>query len=161
MSEIVAAVVREQLKGYPSHLTLIREAVLEFKNFIGKFQGLELMLGTGSSPSESSFTQVVLKINDKSKISKEILWKGLAESGVPIWHANFELINTLSFFRKGTWKNWILKGDIERIETNYQLQFSHAQQLYDKCGIGLAKMNFLSRGNIEHLRNTLEKIYRK
>ncbi len=160
MSEIVAAVVREQLKGYPKHLELLREAVLDFKSYIEKFQGLELMLGAGQAPDQSSYAQAVLKIDlTHSQVSKKVLWDNLSGNGITLWHANFELINSLSFFRKGTWKEWILKGDLERIEKNYGFHFPNAQQVYDHGGIGLAKMNFLSAENLKHLKSTLEKIY--
>ncbi|HEY0740056.1 MAG TPA: DegT/DnrJ/EryC1/StrS family aminotransferase [Chryseosolibacter sp.] len=156
MSEIVAAVVREQLKGYPSHLAEVRERVQRFTEFLNKFEGITLMTGKGGNISEVTFTQAVLKI-DGEKIAKEQLYQALAESGIPVWHANFELINSLSFFRNGTWRKWIVKGDLERIAGNYAEKFPAAQQLYESRGIGLAKMNFLSNGNLSHLMKEFER----
>lgn len=162
MSEIVAAVVRQQLKGYPSHLNQVRESVFNFKEFISQIPGLDLMLGTDGDISNCSFTQVVLTVNsDSLGLSKQKLWEMLHEKGIPIWHANFELINTLSLFKEGTWKDWIIRGDIERAQVNYQSTFSGAEQVYTEMGIGLGKMNFLSAGNLAHLKKTIHSILEK
>jgi perosamine synthetase len=156
MSEIVAAVVAEQLKGYPAHLDMLQGRVNEFSEFLKGVEGMKLVLGKDGKISDCTFTQVVMNI-DASKISKDIFWKELSDAGVPVWHANFELINTLSFFKRDTWKKWILKGDIEKAANNYQSIFEESQKAFNETGIGFAKMNFLSKGNFDHLKNSFEK----
>ncbi len=161
MSEIVAAVVREQLRGYPKHLALLREAVAEFAAYLQRFSEMRVGFGTASNGRECVFSQVVLHLEESSRISKQALWKGLADRGVPLWHANFELINSLSLFSKGQWRDWILRGDFERIERNYRGSFPNAQLAYDATGFGLSKMNFLSSGNMRHLKSSLEAVFRE
>ena len=65
MSEIVSAVVREQLKSYPKHLQIIRNQVSLFKVYLEKKEGLTLSLGSGNNIQESVFSQVVIKIDSK------------------------------------------------------------------------------------------------
>jgi perosamine synthetase len=153
MSEIVAAVVREQLRGYPRHLAQLRESVADFSNFLGGVPGLSLVLGASANVIDCAFTQVVLRLEENvSGISKQTLWDRLSEQGIPHWHGNFELINSLSLFNKEKWRDWILRGDLSRPATNYVAAFPNAQQVFDCCGLGLAKMNFLSPANIRHLK---------
>lgn len=81
--------------------------------------------------------------------------RDLTSNGVPNWHANFELINSLSFFRSGSWQDWILRGDIDRVANNNSGSFAAAEDLYARTGIGLGKSNFLSAGNRKHLNAVL------
>ena len=86
---------------------------------------------------------------------KKKIWEGLHQRGIPVWHANFELINSLSFFAKGNWADWILRGDINRVSANYTSEFPNAKKVYDQVGIGLGMMNFLSSNNIKHLQRSI------
>lgn len=159
LSEIVAAVVLEQLSGYPSHIRQLQDAVSDFEIFLkNNVEGLSINLGTAEKISDSVFTQVQLKIDENSKLSKDILWKGLKSSGIPIWHANFELITSLSLFKNKTWKDFILRGDIENVELNYSKQFENANSVFVKEGLGLNKMNYLSNQNFSYLKKELLKI---
>lgn len=159
MSEIVAAVVGEQLKGYPRHLSDVREAVAEFKQYIDKIDGLDLVLGATNQVQDCAFTQVVLRL-DAARFGHDKAWfrEELSRHGVGTWHANFELINSLSFFRENNWKDWVLKGDIERAEKNYHSDFQIAQRVFDSVGIGLPKSNFLSRARLRHLIKQIDSI---
>lgn len=159
MSEILAALAREQLRGYPAHLATLRENVAEFERFLRDMDGLELVLGAGGTLSTAVFTQVVLRI-DESRLpcAKAELMRYLAEQGVPAWHANFELINSLTFFREGRWREWILRGDLDRIAANYSAPYPSARRLFNTGGVGLSKMNFLSSGNLGHLKRVLSKV---
>ena len=152
MSEIVAAVVNEQLKGYPLHLANLREAVLEFQNYIEKIDGLDLVMGATDQPQDCAFTQVVLRL-DETKFGHDKSWfrDELSRRGVAIWHANFELINSLSFFRSDHWRDWVLKGDIDRIARNFHGGFPVAQRVFDSTGVGLPKTHFLSKARLRHL----------
>ena len=156
MSEIVAAVVHEQLKGYPSHLSGLRDSVSEFVRFISEIDGLELVLGESTSIIDCAFTQVVLRIDEeKFGCSKKVLRDALLCRGVVTWHANFELINSLSFFREDSWVDWVIKGDIERARNNYHSDFFVAQKTYESGGLGLPKTYFLSKAQLHNLKKKI------
>ncbi len=160
MSEIVAAVVREQLRGYPAHLSSLREGVARFAGFLRRLPGLSLVLGHGGSVEDSALTQVVLRIDERAAgITKQALWDGLAGRGVQLWHANFEPIGSLGLFKGGEWRQWIVRGDHDRIGRNYAHHFEVADRVYRSTGLGLGKMNFLSRGNVEHLERSLGEVF--
>lgn len=162
MSEIVAAVVREQLRGYPHHLAHLRENVADFSNFVEGVPGLSLVLGNSENISDCIFTQLVLRLDSEViGISKQTLWNGLSERGIPLWHANFELINSLSLFAKAKWRDWVLRGDLERAAFNYSSSFPKAERVFAHSGLGLGKMNFLSSGNLRHLKNSIQAVMAK
>jgi dTDP-4-amino-4,6-dideoxygalactose transaminase len=157
MSEIVAAVVAEQLKGYPSHLGVMRSAVAEFQDFIKHFEGIEVVLGYADSVKQCAFTQVVLRI-DEARLghSKQAFKDMLYARGVPVWHANFELINSLSLFRERTWEEWLPCSDQTRTRVNYAAAYPAAHKIMQSSGLGLGKMNFLSKQNLRHLKTQIE-----
>jgi dTDP-4-amino-4,6-dideoxygalactose transaminase len=162
MSEILAGVAREQLRGYPRHLEEMRDAVGEFQNILEGFPGLSLMLGTAETVSCCALTQVVLRVDEALfGLGKTELMTELTKSGVPNWHANFELINSLSFFRSGGWRDWILRGDIDRVGKNNGGQFPVAERVYARDGLGLGKTNFLSAGNRKHLQSVLHSLKKR
>jgi dTDP-4-amino-4,6-dideoxygalactose transaminase len=162
MSEILAAVAREQLRGYPKHLEELRNAVGEFQNSLEGIPGLSLVLGSAETVSCCAFTQLVLRLDEgllgfeKSKLMAE-----LTKSGIANWHANFELINSLSFFRSGTWRDWILRGDIDRVAKNNGGPFPVAERIFSRDGLGLGKMNFLSKGNRKYLLSVLRSLNKR
>jgi perosamine synthetase len=158
MSEISAAIAREQLKGYSSHLRELRERICDFDNYLRKKFDLKVSLGGANDITECAFTQVVVSLGENLRCTKSELMKGLRDHGIPCWHANFELINSLSFFRNNTWKNWIHKGDLDSVEKNYSRNFNVAQELFDVGGIGFSKMNFLNQANVKYLKHVLENI---
>lgn len=152
MSEIVAAVVSEQLKGYPRHLAALRGAVLEFQAFLAGIEGVELVLGQAASPRECAFTQVVLRL-DEARLgwTKTAFKDALFARGVPVWHANFEPINSLTLFRDAAWLPWLPGADAERASANHRQAFPNATRAFASSGLGLGKMNFLSAPNLRHL----------
>lgn len=159
MSEIVAAVVSEQLKGYPAHLSALQSAVSEFEHFIRKFDGVELALGDAKHHSDCAFTQVVVRLDElKLGRSKEWLRESLSQEGIATWHANFELINSLSFFSKGHWTDWVTRGDAERVGHNFQRSYPIANQVVKSAGLGFPKMNFLSGARLKQLMRTIDKL---
>jgi dTDP-4-amino-4,6-dideoxygalactose transaminase len=162
MSEILAAVVAEQLKGYPRHLTLLRAAVGEFREFIQNIDGLELVLGHADDIQDCVFTQVVLRIDEAMLgSSKKSFQEALYSRGVPVWHSNFEPINSLTLFRGQNWEPWLPRADVDRTRANYERAFPMAQRLFDSSGLGLSKMNFMSRENLQHLMKQLEDLCRR
>ena len=162
MSEILAGVAREQLRGYPQHLRDLRDAVGEFQNTLGDISGLSLVLGKAETISCCAFTQVVLRVDEAALgFGKTELMTALTEKGIPNWHANFELINSLSFFRSGGWRDWILRGDIDRVAKNNDGLFPVAARVFAHDGLGLGKTNFLSAGNRRHLQSVLRSLTKR
>lgn len=161
MSEIVAAVVAEQLKGFPRHLASIRDAVAEFQAAIARFDGIELVFGAGSGPQDCAFTQVVVRLDvGVLKRGKEEFKDELYRRGVPVWHANFEPIPSLSLFAGDAWERWLPRADAERTRANYRGEFPVARRAFEETGLGLGKMNFLSRQNLRHLIAQLDALCR-
>jgi perosamine synthetase len=157
MSEIIAAVVLEQLKGYPRHLTQLRNTVEEFRTFLQRVDGLELVLGQGAAPADCAFAQVVLRLDERRfGRSKHEIVTALKTNGIPVWHANFEPINSLTLFREPLWREWLPLADFARLDANYRASFPEARRLYDSSGLSLGKTNFLSRGNFKYLMKQLD-----
>jgi dTDP-4-amino-4,6-dideoxygalactose transaminase len=162
MSEILAAVAREQLRGYPRHLKQLRDAVNEFSVFLEGMPGLSLVLGSAEAISCCSFTQIVLRVDETLLgIGKAELMAQLTKNGIPNWHANFELINSLSFFRSGAWRDWILRGDVDRVAEHNGGPFPVAEGIFAHGGLGLGKTNFLSSGNRKHLQSVLQSVTKR
>jgi len=158
MSELVAAVAREQLRGYPRHLAELRAAVAEFAAFVERRDGIDLVFGNGARIEDCAFAQVVLRVDEGvAGISKQALQDSLRADGVPVWYANFERINSLSLFARDAWRKWIKTGDVDRAASNYAASFPTSDLVYGRCGLGLGKMNFLSKGNLRHLQGALDK----
>ena len=129
-----------------------------FSELIKDFEGIEIKNNIGLHCT-SAYSQVVLKINETNlQFSKKDLMEKLFNKGIAVWHANFELINSLSFYKNNEWKKWILKGDIEKAAYNYSKSFNNSNKVFTSLGIGLGKMNFMSVGNVRYLFNELRKI---
>lgn len=159
MSEILAAVVLEQLRGYEKHLEQLVERVDYFKNFLTKIDGIELLPSTGLLEAQPSYTQVVVRIAEENVgMKKSSLINELTSRGIQVWHANFEPINSLTFFKNGLWEDWILKGDRDKIRRNYNKSFTTSKLVYDSIGMGFSKSNFLSNGTLKYLINNLDQI---
>ena len=162
MSEILAGIAREQLRGYPRHLEELRDAVSEFRFFLEGLPGLSLVLGSADAISCCSFSQIVLRVDEiLLGLSKTEFMAELTKNGIPNWHANFELINSLSFFRSGRWRDWILRGDTDRVQQNNGGAFSVAERIFAHDGLGLGKTNFLSSGNRKHLQSVLRSLTKR
>lgn len=159
MSELVAAVVREQLRGYPAHLAELRERVGCFQRFLESVDGVDLQLGTGSSIEECSFTQVVVQIDPhRLGLSSQMLRRRLDECGVATWLPNFEPIPSLSFFSEDRWKDWILRGHLDEIETNYRAPFPNAGTVAETTGLGFPKQYFTSNARMRQLIRAIQAV---
>jgi len=158
MSELVAAVVREQLKGYPAHLSRLRDSVAQFTRFIEGIDGLELVYGTAEGPQQASFTQVVVRLDERRfGWNKSQLLAELLRRGVQARHANFEPINSLSLFKGDGWRPWI-RTDHERVARNFGRAYPAAGHAYESGALGLGNMNFLSSGNLASLKRHIAQI---
>ena len=158
MSEIVAAVLLEQLKGYPDHLKKLQENVSLFAESIKAYEGIDILQKCDPNCTPA-YSQVVVKINEnETGLSKKEIMDKLYTRGISVWHANFEPINSLSFYKNNEWGKWILKGDVEKARENYRRCFVNSYKVYTSMGIGLGKMNFLSKGNVKYLFDQLGNI---
>jgi perosamine synthetase len=160
MSEIIAAVALEQLRGYPAYLAKLRELVNEFANNLKRFEGIEIAVPE-STQLRPAYSQVVMRLDEKILgVSKGELMRRLKERGIGVWHANFEPINQLSFFKRGHWRDWIIRGDLERAQHNYERPFVNSEHVYENLGLGFSRDNFSSRAQVLRLVNEFGRIVR-
>jgi dTDP-4-amino-4,6-dideoxygalactose transaminase len=156
LSEIVAAVMLEQLRAYPKHLSSIIENVSLFKDKIKHFFGIGVVQENNVEPS---YTQVIAKIDkDVFKVSKQDFIKKLSNNGFMVGHASFEPINYLSFFKNNYWRKWAISRDVERVRENYLRNFVGAINNYENIGIGFYKTNFLTRSSTIKLIKEIENL---
>jgi dTDP-4-amino-4,6-dideoxygalactose transaminase len=158
MSELVAAVVREQLRGYPAHLAELRERVAEFQKFLSSIDGIDLHLGTAKSIDECSFTQVVARVDPGRLGMASDLRLRLNERGLATRLPNFEPIPSLSFFAKDHWKDWVLKGRLDAAYANYHTRFVNADTVANTIGLGFPKQHFTSKARLRHLIGAVQEV---
>lgn len=156
VSEVVAAVALEQLRGYPVYLQRLQELVAMFVDHLNRINGIDLAVSP-TARSQPAYSQVVVKLDEAALgMSKTELMKRLKEKGIGCWHANFEPINKLAFFREGSWRDWILRGDVCRVERNYNQTFVNSEEVYQNLGMGFSRDNFLSRDRVKFLIKQLD-----
>jgi len=156
ISEVVAAVALEQLRGYPVYLQRHQELVAMFVDHLNRINGIELAVPP-SARLKPAYSQVVVKLDAAALgISKTELMKRLKERRIGCWHANFEPINKLAFFRDGLWRDWILRGDVCKVERNYNQTFVNSEEVYQNLGMGFSRDNFLSRDRVKSLIKQLD-----
>jgi len=161
MSEIVAALMLEQVRGYPEHLNKLIENVIQFKKYINNIDGIEVVESSNNG-GKSIYAQVVTMIDEKILgLEKKDLMHSLKQTGVSVWHSNFEPIASLSFFKEGTWRDWYYGKNIERVAENYNKEFINSKLAYTRLGLGFMKNNFTSRGRTKYLINALDRILKK
>jgi len=149
MPEVIAAIAKEQLKTVPEFIEKIQSNVAYFKEQIHSITELNVVDQTLPN-SKSSYAQVVLKLEES--ISKNQLMKGLKAQNIPVWHANFELINSFSFFQhQEKWQKWLSQSDPTRVLENYTNHFKNATYVFEKGGIGLDRNLFTSKRSIDKL----------
>lgn len=152
ISEVLAAVGFEQLKGYDTLMEEMKENVQLFESFLSGVDGIRLQ----RNEYRMAYTQVSIQI-DTTKWSKQQLWDSLKKQGIAVWHANFEPINTLAYFKEGHWKDWLVKGDVQRLEHNYNHRFPNSYRVYEESGLGIAKQHFISKANVLDLIGKFQK----
>ncbi|MDX2003045.1 MAG: DegT/DnrJ/EryC1/StrS family aminotransferase [Chitinophagales bacterium] len=146
ISEIVAAVAFEQLLGYPEFLRRLTENVAEFKKWLETIDGLSIQEGS----YQNAYTQVVLKL-EPLVMSKNDLKQAMEQVGINVWHANFEPITSLSFFRTDEWRTWLPETSHESVAKNFGGQFPNAWKLYNEVGLGIGRQHFISKANVRDL----------
>jgi perosamine synthetase len=156
VSEVVAAVALEQLRGYPAYFQRLQELVAIFVDHLNRINGINLAVSPAAR-SRPAYSQVVVKLDEAALgMSKTELMKRLKEKRIGCWHANFEPINKLAFFREGFWRDWILRGDVCRVERNYNQTFVNSEEVYQHLGMGFSRDNFLSRDRVKFLIKQLD-----
>jgi dTDP-4-amino-4,6-dideoxygalactose transaminase len=157
MSEILAAILLEQVRNYDRLLAEVQANVAYFVQQLRRLGGIELV-HNNRPIKDAAYTQVVLRITDPNLgVRKADILTTLSEDGVGVWHANFEPINSLSFFREGYWKDWVARGDLDWIGGNYAGPFPNAESVFRSTGIGLFRENFLSSGKTRRAIRALER----
>lgn len=150
MSEIVAAVALEQLRGYPQLLSQVRNNAKAFIQYLSRFEWVRPIHTT-----ESSYSQLVLQI-DKT-VPKSLLVRELQSQGVGSESVNFEPATRYSFFKHDHWKPWVPGPLQERTRQNYLSRFPNADSIYDETGLGIARNNFLGPRAVQTLIQRWEK----
>ena len=57
------------------------------------------------------------------------------------------------------WKNWVLKGDLDKAEMNYESSFPVAEKIYNEIGFGLPKINYISYKRLTYLKRIFSQLY--
>lgn len=156
MSEFVAAVALEQLRGYPSILSRLIDNVNMFSQYLNRRQGVQVQ----RSGTAQAFTQVVLKMEESiCGFSKMDAMVHLSEAGIGVWHANFEPINSLEFFSSNEWKTWAQKGDLDFLSSNYNRIYSNSLEVFMKRGFGINRVHFLDKRGTQQVIKECDKLF--
>jgi dTDP-4-amino-4,6-dideoxygalactose transaminase len=147
MPEVIAAIVLEQLRGYPERLNRIQARVSKFRDLVRDVPDFKIV--PTLNQEELAYTQVALKLTPVSRYSKQDIFKLTSESNIPVFHANFEPITELSLFRSGDWLEWTKHNNYKKKLTAND--FPGAYGVYQKFGIGLTRTNFESDRNFKFL----------
>ena len=153
MSEVTAALIFEQLKGYPKLLKLVKQNANIIIEYILESPYLELADNNTYNDSPI-YTQIVLRLNNK--INKSVFMRRLQEENLTVFHANFEPITNLSFFKNNTWKEWVIAGDLNFVEKNYRKTFENSNHVYDNLGIGIMRNNYMTSKSSKNVIHKLD-----
>jgi len=158
ISEILAAIALEQLRGYDQFLKKIEKNIFTFTAYLDSVKGFSVI----GAKNNNAYSQLVLKIDECGLGMKKIkLFELFQKNNIAVWHANFEPINRLSFFKDNTWKDWVHKGDLDKVCKNYSGSFVNSEHVYGHIGIGLGRRHFLSEHNVLNLIKTIDEILKK
>lgn len=154
-SEVVVAVMLEQFRNYEKRYESLKNNV---ESFLERVKYIDLISFADMSiyNTKPSYAQVVLRLD--AKIDKLIFMSKLNEENISIFHANFEPIPTISFFKNATWKLWSDALDVEWVAANYQDEFINSKLVFESFGIGLFPINFLTKKSVNSTINSLTKI---
>lgn len=152
-SEFVCAVALSQLEQYDERISRIRECMQYLEKKLKQIGGCRLIAPQGIAANV--FTQVSMEIPET--VDKQLLMNGLTASGYAVRHANFEPVTTTHFFREGVWKDWILKGDLRRVEENYTASFPRSETAFKSAALGIDPVTFRSVGDVRSFVEALKK----
>ncbi len=156
LSEVTAALIYEQLKNYEKLLNTVRSNAKLIIDYVSTNPYLNIA-DDSSYNDNPIYSQIVLKLD--KKIDKKIFMEKLRNENISVWHANFEAINSLSFFNKDRWKDWILAGDLDFVKENYSKDYKNAYIVHAKSGLGIMRNNFITEKSAKNVIKKLEKIF--
>lgn len=154
LSDILAAVLSAQLKGYPAYLAELQRNAQALEYLLEGLPGIR-PLPRDARVTAEAHTQFPLQVDESALgCSLDTLAAALEAEGVPgVWHAAFEPLTALTFFTSGRWRTWAVgHPDHARLERNYARPYPGAERLYRHAGIGLGR-NVLASGE-EGVRDT-------
>lgn len=155
MSEITAAIALEQLQNYPERLKRIQDEALQFSNFINKIEGFEILESAKCNDIKPAFSQFVVKLGPKYSKKKQLLRERLTHQGIGTFHANFQPVNSLTFFKSGDWLEWTHgKNEMENKKQEPRT-YPNADYIYSDLGIGFVRYHFESTRNRKFLEQAL------
>ena len=156
ISEILCALILEQMKGYPKHLNLLHDNAEKLNSFLGTTGLGQINLGSSSSLSECSFTQAVIELNQQAITEKTSALIGSFRSqGLVCWYPNFEPLNQLTLFKDRNWEQWTgLESD--EVDENYSSKFEISEKYFDSGYLGVTKSILLSNSNLKRFEQILE-----
>ncbi len=157
-SEIVVAVMLEQFRHFDKRYDELKKNIDIFVNYINQNKYLN-MADQNSYNTKPSYGQVVLVLEEE--VDKILFMEKLKEKRVSVWHANFELISTISFFKNDTWIEWSNSKNIDYIKQNYSSNFRNAKLVYDSLGLGFMPSNFLTKRSTKKTIASIENILKE
>ena len=155
LSEVTAALIYEQIRNYDKLLESIRKNAKIIIDYVSDCPFLDIVDDNHYNDSPI-YAQIIVRLN--KKINKKIFMKKLQDQNLIIWHANFEEITSLSFFKNENWKDWIVAGDLNYVEKNYNSEFKNASLVYSSIGIGIMRNNFVTENGAKNVVKKLKKI---
>jgi perosamine synthetase len=158
--EIVCAVLLEQLKGYPKYLTTLQENAALLEERINDLPGIRIF-EKDERITAQAHTQFLFKVDESELgMSREVFARALEAEGLPlVWHAAFEPMTTLSFFKEYRWRKWV--GDptqTDRLTENYHRPYPGSELGYQHIGMSIGR-NVLCSGS-QGIKDTVDIIER-
>ncbi|MDX9972810.1 MAG: DegT/DnrJ/EryC1/StrS family aminotransferase [FCB group bacterium] len=160
LPEIVAAVLTEQLKGYPALLETLRRNAAKLEEAIAHLPGLASW-PTQSTATTSAHTKFSIRVDEPELgFSLDTLAAALEAEGVPdVWHAAFEPLTALTFFAEDRWRAWAhAHPDHRRVQDNYARSYDGAEHLYRHGGITLGRNVLLTDDAVDDTAAILARI---
>jgi dTDP-4-amino-4,6-dideoxygalactose transaminase len=156
ISEVLCALILEQMKGYPKHLNHLHDNAEKLSLFL-RATGLgEINLGSAGSIRECSFTQAVIDLKPQmASMSTAALITQFRSRGLVCWYPNFEPLNLLTLFKDRNWEKWT-GFNSDEIAKNYYSKFEISEKCFDRGYLGVTKSVLLSDSNLKRFEQVLE-----
>lgn len=160
MSEVLAAVLIEQLKAYPALLATLDRNASRLAQKLDFLPALSLW-PSQVAVSAMAHTKFSLRVDEAMlRFSLDTLAAALEAEGVPdVWHAAFEPLTSLTFFAEDRWRTWAhAHPDHGRIRENYTRSYVGAEHIYRHGGITLGRNVLLSEDGVDDTAAILARI---
>jgi len=156
ISEVLCALILEQMKAYPKHLNHLHDNVENLSEFLSSTGLGEINLGSGNSIKECSFTQAVIGLNPQiASMTTTSLIAKFRRNGLVCWYPNFEPGNRLTLFKERNWEKWTGFSSDE-ISRNYYSNFEVSERYFERGYLGVSKSVLLSKSNLKRFKKVLE-----